>query len=245
VLLESVAPLTQELLNGGAADRWFFIRYGDPDRHLRIRFHGSPEIRPAVEAALSEQGWQLRMETYEREVERYGGAEGIEVAEEIFHADSDAVVELLSALEDQNHRWRMALLGMDSLLTDLRLELEAKERIARRLRDAFGKEHRIDTRFREKLGQRFRDEREGLERFFDATRPEALRRRAERLTPLADRLQALEQDGRLTESVETLAESFLHMHANRLLRSAHRRQELVLYDFLARLYRAQLARREA
>ncbi len=34
----------------------------------------------------------------------------------------------------------------------------------------------------------------------------------------------------------------LHMHANRLLRSALREQELVLYDFLLRLYGSQVAR---
>jgi hypothetical protein len=32
------------------------------------------------------------------------------------------------------------------------------------------------------------------------------------------------------------------MHANRMLRSAHRAQEVVLYDFLARLYESQAAR---
>jgi hypothetical protein len=32
------------------------------------------------------------------------------------------------------------------------------------------------------------------------------------------------------------------MHANRLLRSAQRAQELVLYDFLDRLYEGQAAR---
>jgi lantibiotic biosynthesis protein len=30
------------------------------------------------------------------------------------------------------------------------------------------------------------------------------------------------------------------MHANRLLRSAHRDQELVIYDLLTRLYESQL-----
>lgn len=33
-----------------------------------------------------------------------------------------------------------------------------------------------------------------------------------------------------------------HMHVNRLVRSAQRAHELVLYDFLARLYAAQSAR---
>ena len=45
----------------------------------------------------------------------------------------------------------------------------------------------------------------------------------------------------LTLPLPELAVSYLHMHANRLLRSAHRAQELVLYDFLARLYQSQAA----
>ena len=37
VLLEVIAPLTQEALRRGAADKWFFIRYADPQWHLRLR----------------------------------------------------------------------------------------------------------------------------------------------------------------------------------------------------------------
>lgn len=44
--------------------------------------------------------------------------------------------------------------------------------------------------------------------------------------------------------LRTLAGSYIHMHANRLLRSAARAQELVLYDFLCRLYESQAARRD-
>jgi hypothetical protein len=42
--------------------------------------------------------------------------------------------------------------------------------------------------------------------------------------------------------IPELAASYLHMHANRLLRSAARAQELVLYDWLYRMYEAQAAR---
>jgi hypothetical protein len=40
------------------------------------------------------------------------------------------------------------------------------------------------------------------------------------------------------------AVSPLHVRANRMLRSAHRPQELVLYHFLARLYQSKPARRQ-
>ena len=39
-----------------------------------------------------------------------------------------------------------------------------------------------------------------------------------------------------------MAARFVHMHLNRLLRSAARAHELVLYDLLSRLYRSALAR---
>ena len=40
-----------------------------------------------------------------------------------------------------------------------------------------------------------------------------------------------------------LGASLVHMHVSRLLRSAQRAQELVLYDFLSRIYQSQAARR--
>jgi len=45
------------------------------------------------------------------------------------------------------------------------------------------------------------------------------------------------------EGGRDLAGSLAHMHANRLLRDAARAQELVIYDFLARLYQGARARR--
>ena len=35
--------------------------------------------------------------------------------------------------------------------------------------------------------------------------------------------------------------TFVHMHVNRVLRSAHNHQEAVLYDYLGRHYRSMMA----
>jgi len=48
--------------------------------------------------------------------------------------------------------------------------------------------------------------------------------------------------GGLTRSLERVAHSVIHMHCNRVLRSAQRTQEFVIYEFLARLYDSELAR---
>jgi hypothetical protein len=60
---------------------------------------------------------------------------------------------------------------------------------------------------------------------------EVLRRRSQRLAPVRAELESCARSGRLLVPLPELAVSYLHMHANRLLRSAHRAQELILYDF--------------
>src|SRR6266508_291135 len=58
LLLTSVLkPLVTTLANEGLIDRWFFIRFGDPEWHLRLRFHGEPrtllcDVLPRVQAAF-------------------------------------------------------------------------------------------------------------------------------------------------------------------------------------------------
>jgi hypothetical protein len=69
-----------------------------------------------------------------------------------------------------------------------------------------------------------------------------LQRRGERLRPLAQRLRQAWQEGKLAHPPELLVQSYLHMQVNRMLQDEQRPHELILYDFLARLYRSQMAR---
>jgi thiopeptide-type bacteriocin biosynthesis protein len=264
VLRDVVGPLVERALGSGAADRWFFVRYGDPDWHLRLRLHGRPgrlhaEVLPALYAAaapLLADGRlrRVQLDTYEREVERYGGTEGIVLAERLFHADSEAVLALAGRLAEDARgdvRWRLALLGMHCLLTDLDFDLDTRRAVIGQARAAFAAEFHAGADVRHQLGSRFRPERERLESLLgpvprggDGLVPglEVFRRRSQELAPVMAELKAGARAGRLSVPLAELAPSYLHLHANRLLRSAHRAQELVLYDFLSRLYDSQAAR---
>jgi thiopeptide-type bacteriocin biosynthesis protein len=264
LLKDVIRSIVEAASRSGAADRWFFVRYADPDWHLRVRFHGEPaqlrdEVLPALQAAAAtwlESGrvWRLQLDTYEREVERYGGALGIELAERLFHADSEAVLAMAGWLPEDARgdvRWRLLLLGMDRLLDDLGFDPDTRRTVVRRAQDAFPAAYRADAGFRHGLGKKFRAERGGLMALLDpdpgadvqlAPGLESLRRRSERLAPVIRELRARARACRLTVPLPELAVSYLHMHANRLLRSAHRAQELVLYDLLARLYESRAAR---
>src|SRR5215208_487104 len=99
-----IRELCAEALAAGTADLWFFVRYHDPDPHVRVRLHGEPqrlaaELWPRLAPrlrALVDDGWchRVALDTYEREVERYGGPEQIDPAERAFAADSQAVADL-------------------------------------------------------------------------------------------------------------------------------------------------------
>ncbi|MBV9026713.1 MAG: lantibiotic dehydratase [Streptomycetaceae bacterium] len=94
----------------GEVDRWFFLRYHDPESHLRLRFHGDPTAL-AARLLPALHGWAdglrrarlagtLVLDTYHPELERYGGPAAITAAEEVFHADSMAVLAQLATTGD-------------------------------------------------------------------------------------------------------------------------------------------------
>jgi lantibiotic biosynthesis protein len=260
ILTEAIAPLVRDL------PAWFFIRYGDPHWHIRFRVRGEPawlygELMPKLAAAAREmlddgRMWRLQLDTYEREVERYGGAVGIELAERLFWADSACTVDILAMLSGDagnDARWRLALRGIDQLFDDLGFDLALRLTVMRRARDAFAQEHRVDSSvgFQRGLGDKYRKERTALEALLDRTRDadselspglERLAARSVASAPITAELRAAEQRGQLTVPLVELAPSYIHMHVNRLIRSAQRAHELVLYDLLVRLYESRVAR---
>ena len=264
-VLRRAARAVESSLEAGGADRWFFIRYGDPDWHLRIRVHGVldrllHETLPLLHRAMAPlletgQLWRVQLDTYEREVERYGGEAGIRLAERVFHADSDAVLAIVRQLTGdagEDLRWRVALRGIDLLFDDLGLPLEQKLAIARRARHGYGSELGVGGDFSREVSRRYRNERASAETLLDPQRDppaalaaslQALHRRSMVLAPVAQELRAAADAGRLSVDLPDLAMSLAHMHVNRMLRSAQRAQELVLYELLGRAYSSQAARR--
>jgi lantibiotic biosynthesis protein len=102
-----VRELARVLRERGLVDHWFYVRYADPEPHLRVRLRAlADEVKETVlvEAAewaggLVRLGLVNRMlvDTYVREVERYGGPDAIGALEEVFGVDSELVAGILAA----------------------------------------------------------------------------------------------------------------------------------------------------
>lgn len=271
VLREVVGPTIRSALASGAAEEWFFVRYADPDWHIRLRLRGVPgrllaEVAPAIHdlaTPLLEDGSasRVQIDTYEPELDRYGGSLGLELSERLFWVDSEAALAIVeSSIGDTlgDVRWRLCLCGMDRLLQDLGLAPEAQCAVLERARRSLASELQVDRALERSLGDRYRRERSALaallargadpgESGVSGGSPIArglasLRRRSERLAEIGAALRAADREGALQVPLADLAGSYLHMSANRILRADARAQELVLYDFLARVVRSRMAR---
>jgi thiopeptide-type bacteriocin biosynthesis protein len=231
LLAGPVRSIAHGALSTGIADRWFFLRYADPDPHLRIRFHGDPGGLQSVlfgqlcawAGGLITDGTcrRLSFDTYERELERYGAQRGMTLAEAIFSADSTAVAALLapgpgvSAPAQATDRLALAVLTIDDLLDALGWDPASRLDW-----------YRAHAPLSADDGREFRARRAELQRLLDdrpagpaAGRPPALdailaqRRRA--LAPLGAELTAVaRQSG---HGRARLCASYVHLHCNRLL----------------------------
>jgi thiopeptide-type bacteriocin biosynthesis protein len=107
-IAEPLKEFCEKIIEENIAEKYFFMRYVDPDSHIRLRFRGNPEVLiekliPLIfkeSIKLKEEGLLSKMviDTYDREVERYGGPELIDFAEDIFYQDSIIVSEILSLI---------------------------------------------------------------------------------------------------------------------------------------------------
>lgn len=265
VLVGHLTPLLRELQDAGLVQRWFFIRYQDPDWHLRLRFFGTPQLlsgevmhrltallHPLLAIGLLT---RVQLDTYAPEYERYGGSTGMRLSEEVFWHDSQAVLTLLPQLVGDSSaqlRWQTTLASMAALLQGLLPDPAHRLQVVQSAHRSFSSEHSVSREASVQIGARFRKERlqlesllEGVEQQSAGPTLDALHERSARLQPVIAQLHSCERAGQLSRPLTELAQSYLHMTANRILRSAARAQEVLLYDFLARLYLSQQYRGRA
>jgi lantibiotic biosynthesis protein len=225
-----VRLFTEEVQASGLVEEWFFLRYSDPEPHLRLRFRGTPEqltgqLLPklcAWASSLMAEGLCKRFsfDTYDREMERYGGIGGMELSESLFAIDSRTVAELLYRLQGSKvalERSLLAVFSVDQLLAGLGLTEADRLQWLQRYeftRNAVGPAYRQSKKVLRSLlqGPEYLSERGG-----DKAIAPLFSRQQEALGPLAMRLSELEKEGELSQPLSELYSSFVHLHCNRLL----------------------------
>ena len=121
----------KELLDDIECERYFFLRYADDAPHLRLRIKFDSENKmykymPRVLTWIrflqkEELIYRVTFDTYDRELNRYGGTSVITAVEDVFFGDSQYVVSLLRMfkLERENEEQILYIFGILSILLEL------------------------------------------------------------------------------------------------------------------------------
>ncbi|MDQ3698227.1 MAG: lantibiotic dehydratase [Gemmatimonadota bacterium] len=233
LIAESLLPFADNVISAGLADCWFYVRYADPEGHIRLRFRGAPDrlsshlfgqlCQWATAMMASGMCTRIVFDTYDRELERFGGSAGMTVAESLFYADSRMAAKLVSVLKskpwaNENERTVLLALAIDDLLEATGFD-ESKRRewykgqVADNRRD-FGSEYRKHKdSLRAALGNR---QQWLAEKPLGEVIAAALTRRREDLTSVSLQLRQLVDARALDQSMDKLCASYTHLHVNRL-----------------------------
>ncbi len=250
LLVKKILPLAHRLMKEKIIIRWFFIRYSDPDYHLRVRFllNSPDEVGYVITKTRESLSTYLKtnevskvvIDTYQREIERYG-AKYIELSEQIFHSGSECVATILKNLKDNSElRWQVAFLIIDSLFTSLGLNVEQKKEYIERMNDSFMREFNFNIHNSKSLNDAYRIKRKAVADLVSGLDDEDV-----------DSLMRKHVNAYANEVAEIIGDipidklsisSYLHMEMNRLFANNNRLNEMVVYNYLTRYYKSEIAK---
>lgn len=258
ILTETIKPLTAQLLEQGLIDSWFFIRYGDPDFHIRIRFR-LPDIQAIgtvilqINAAMQhyiEQRvvYKLQTDTYIRELERYG-TNTIDASETLFFYDSAMLLDAIALIEDEELYFLFVVKAIDRLLNSFGYEQQQKLELVTRNSLAFKREFHADKGLNKQLDKKYRGLKSKLSSFLETTSmqedykvlDDLLDHKAKQSLGVVQKIMEAQQDKQLEMPLDDLLSSYIHMLVNRAFRSKQRFYELVCYDFLVRYQKTKVS----
>jgi lantibiotic biosynthesis protein len=259
ILLRTILPpFIEDELKGNGFEKFFFSRYKDDFSHIRIRFFNSDITR---QASLQQRFLQhlatpvtngvihqVVLDTYVREIERYGDTI-IEEVESLFFNDSVAVLHYISLVNGEDsglHRVLFAIRSIDTLLNDFSFSISAKRQLLKEAADGFINEFGGTAELTQQLNNKYREHQKSVFSILDSKNDEQ-NNFLEEAQIICERSQlntlAITEINKRKEQTDylNLIGSLLHMFMNRLFIAQQRKYELLTYLFLERFYTSKLA----
>lgn len=252
-LLNPFRGFVQDLHHDDEEVKFFFIKYHDPDHHLRIRFkiNNSEKVRSRIEQKISKslapllvsgEVQSLSFETYERELERYG-PNIIENIEELFCLDSNCTFLNLYSLSSIDEKEKLVYMCkvVDVYMGLFFVDWTDREKLIEIMFDSFYKEFGGTKGIKVTLDTKFREYRRLLEETFvdpeskDSNIYQTLHHFISDAEPIVKSIiSKIETKSRLYHVVF----SMIHMAMNRLSSGLARKHELIVYYFVYKYYKS-------
>jgi len=255
-ILISLKSILNKLKKENIISGFFFLRYSDPDFHIRLRIrlvhinnlgHAIIQCNKNLKKACNDNLiGRVEIGTYNRELERYS-EEHIQLSEEIFSVDSEYILALLAYLhkKDDNLRWMSALMLIDQFFDDIKLDIEERYTYINQMSDSFKIEFGYNMYNSKQLNNIYRERKKQIETVLDTKKSEENKDLAKVKTILKKKTKAMKTLIKEKNYIpKNNISSYIHMSMNRLFRSNNRIHELLIYDFLSRHYKSELARRK-
>lgn len=233
---KDLAVFIKRMEERGLINKWFYVRYKEKQSHVRLRLHAVSEnikgnlfqeIMDWAATLISDKLiYDISLHTYDREVERYGGVECIEEAEEVFASDSKAALYLFNVFHACEGKLPLIGLASLSIIHYLTIFLENNTESAINFLGPIEKNNHLLAGSREQLrlmsdfAQRLF--LNGQENMLDPQDPvfhlkAALSLSFSAINDYKEKIEELNQRTELWSSREVILNSIIHMHCNRLL----------------------------
>ncbi|WP_020607438.1 lantibiotic dehydratase [Spirosoma spitsbergense] len=242
-LREYLPSLLADLTAHELLRSWFFIRYADPEKHLRLRFLATDQ--QSTPLITSVHTWvnqlsistgrvhRVQFDTYQREIERFGSTT-IDLCETWFHIDSQTVIELVALLASQPdwQRLRVGCLFIHQFLEAWQYKPTVQCDLLETWRDAFLREFKVDKSFLIEVNTLFRSYRQRLTKpsVEEQTLSLLLRSFRQEASSFHKKLEFADP-----QAPHRLLPHLIHLFLNRLFIDSQRRNELIVYCFLPKL----------
>jgi thiopeptide-type bacteriocin biosynthesis protein len=240
ILLNVISPAIHLLLKESVIKKAFFIRYADPHYHIRFRLqlvnssdreHLATVMKTVYDLvhpfSANRTIWKVQLDTYEREIERYG-EDSISESEFVFYQDSLLYLNCLrdeEFMQDSMIRFLSAIKNMDKWLTLFKMSVEEKADYCLSICDSFAREYDSSIKFQFDL--KYREFKNLLPSFLNSERFE--NEFKERKNSLNGILIPKENFG-----------SYIHMSMNRWFFTQQRLMEYMCYLFSHKYYKQLL-----
>jgi thiopeptide-type bacteriocin biosynthesis protein len=180
-LIEKLYPIIQELKAENRIQKWFFIRYKDPDEHIRIRFYSEnlenipiiiSRLYPVLNILLQENTiWKIQTDTYQQELERYG-KNTIAESETLFWLDSEMIIDYLSlksSFSRNETQLLFSFVSIDRFFNSFSLTNTDKMILMDELQASFKKEFDADTNLKKAMSRQYRELSQDIATFLNGT----------------------------------------------------------------------------